>query len=198
MLARLPGLSPHRHSTPRLSRQRSARPATRVRFWNLTLTFLPPSASHFEHSRLLKPQRVRLAGLEGVAGPERSPASITRSSSASGPPPPAHQGATCWEKLRHGALCKGLLVSLPRLPPSRKTSVFCSWLGTSCAWSLRPWGTAVLGVLCVPVQLSHEAHSSSCFNFYRMMTSVTLYLLSPKTSALPSSHPDLPSRHPER
>lgn len=150
-------------STARLSRQRSARPATRVRFWNpadsLLTLILVPSASRFERSRLLKPQRIRIVGLEGVAGPERSPlihhqVLIHLGSSTL----PAHQGATFWEKLRHGALCKTRLVSLPRLPPSRKTSVFCSWLGTSCAWSLRPWGTTVLGVLCVPVQLSHEAH----------------------------------------
>ena len=131
------------HGTmPRGSAASGTRTPTRVRLWDhsvslLTCIFLPPSASHFE------PQRIRIVGLEAVSGPEQSPlihhqVPIGLGSSAL----PAHQEATCWEKLHHGALCGARLVSLPRLPPSWKTSVFCSLLGTSCARSLRRWGTA--------------------------------------------------------
>lgn len=127
-------------TTPRGSAARGTPAPIHVRLWDhtislLTCTFLPPSASHFEL------QRIRIAGLEAVSGPEQSPlihhqVPIGLGSSAL----PAHQEATCWEKLHCGVLCGARLVSLPRLPPSQKTSVFCSLLGTSCARSLRQWG----------------------------------------------------------
>lgn len=46
---------------------------------------------------------------------------------------PTCREATCWERLRHCTLPSASTVFLPRLPSAPQTSVFYSFLGTTCA-----------------------------------------------------------------